>query len=364
MKRSYMRVLTAAVMIACWPSEARDARAGEVQLCLAQAADYSAVYPTTTFPVGSTEDVAAVVRLSSGESYRTLVATWTVIEAGNGPRNQVINKVTVPMQGKDRAVVHMRSKAGPLPPGKYRLDVAANDKPWRSLEFAVAPVEPPVVRAPDSLLPLKPGTVWRYAFVQQFAPGVRPTLPPGTKLESDGTLRATLEKSAAGQDDLGVHIQARRNGALVEEEWWKLTDAGLVVTKLKSGGEEQTFDPPGALWPWPLKTPRRWEYEIDASLKQTFRMWGPVSLKGPSGTAPGYVVLMQQPSQPIALSGRTAIPPRRRHGPGGGGPGTQRRHADALGERADAEAMTAPQRARSLERASPAPHSSPASHPR
>jgi hypothetical protein len=31
-------------------------------------------------------------------------------------------------------------------------------------------------------------------------------------------------------------------------------------------------------------------------------MWGPVPLKGPAGGAPGYVVLMQQPSEPIALS--------------------------------------------------------------
>jgi hypothetical protein len=302
MKRPYARLLAAALMLACFPVDARDARASEVQLCLAQAADYSAVYPTTAFPVGSTEEVAAVVRLGQGESYRNLVATWTAVEAGNATRNQVINKVTVPMQRLDRAVVHMRSKAGPLPAGKYRLEVMADGKPLRNLDFVVAPVEPPVVRAPDAMLPLKPGTVWRYSFVQQFAPGVRPTLPPGTKLESDGTLRATLEKTATGQDNTGVHIQARRNGVIVEEEWWKLTEAGLVVTKLKSDGEEQTFDPPGALWPWPPKTPRRWEYEIDASLKQTFRMWGPVAVNGPSGSAPGYVVLMQQPSQPIALS--------------------------------------------------------------
>jgi hypothetical protein len=289
------------VGLACLPLGAR-ADAGEVQLCLAQAADYSAVYPTTSFPVGSTEEVAAVVRLSQGESYRSLVATWIAVEAGNAPRNQVINKVTVPMQRLDRAVVHMRSKGRPLPPGKYQLDVTADGKPWRRLDFVVSPVEPPVVRAPDAMLPLEPGTVWRYAFEQQFAPGVRPTLPPGTKLDGDGRLRATLEKTAAAQDSMGVHIETRRNGVIVEEEWWRLTDAGLVVTKLKSGGEEQTFDPPGTIWPWPLKTPRRWDYEIDTSLKQTFRMWGPVPVKGPAGTASGYVVLMQQPSKPIALS--------------------------------------------------------------
>lgn len=301
MKRWYRCLVAAAIGIVCLDPGAR-AAAADLQLCLARAADYSPVYPTTSFPAGSTEEVAAVVRLSQGESYRNLVATWTAVEAGNAPRNQVINKVTVPMQRLDRAVVHMRSKGGPLPPGKYRLDVTADGNPWQRLDFVVSPVEPPAVRAPDAMLPLKPGTVWRYTFEQQFAAGVRPELPPGTKLDGDGRLRAALEKTAAGQDGMGTHIETRRNGVVVEEEWWKLTDAGLVVTKLKSGDEEQTFDPPGAIWPWPLKTPRRWQYDIDASSKQTFRMWGPVPVRGPAGLTPGYVVLMQQPSKPIALS--------------------------------------------------------------
>jgi len=31
-------------------------------------------------------------------------------------------------------------------------------------------------------------------------------------------------------------------------------------------------------------------------------MWGPVMLKGPAGEAPGYVVLMQQPSPGIVVT--------------------------------------------------------------
>jgi hypothetical protein len=301
MKRWCAAVL-AAVGIVCLQPGIPTAGAAELQLCLAQAADYSAVYPTTTFPVGSTEEVAAVVRLGQGEGFRNLMATWTAVEAGNAPRNQVINKVTIPIHRKDRAVIHLRSKGGPLPPGKYRLEVTADGKPWRLLDFVVAPVQPPAVAAPEAMMPLKPGTVWRYTFEQQFAAGVRPSLPAGTKLDPDGRLRATIEKTAAGQDAGGVHIETRRGGAIVEEEWWKLTDAGLVVTKLRSDGEEQTFDPPSPIWPWPLKTPRRWHFDIDTSVKQTFRMWGPVPLGGPAGGAPGYVVLMQQPSEPIALS--------------------------------------------------------------
>jgi hypothetical protein len=275
-----------------------------LQLCLAGAADYSPVYPTTSFPVGSTEEVTAVVRLAKGESYRNLGATWTAVDVGKaGPPNQVINKATIPIARLDRASIHMRSKAGPLPPGKYRLDVTADGKPWRSAEFHVAPVQASEVGQPGDLVPLKPGTVWQYAFEQQFAPGVRPQLPPGMALDPDGRLRAPLTKTAAGADGMGTHIVSRRGNVVVEEEWWKLTDAGLVVTKIKSGDEEGTFEPPAPIWPWPLKTPRRWQYEpADKSFKQTFRMWGPVMLKGPAGEAPGYIVLMQQPSPDVGLS--------------------------------------------------------------
>jgi hypothetical protein len=122
-------------------------------------------------------------------------------------------------------------------------------------------------------------------------------------LDPDGRFRAPLTKTAAGADGMGTHIVSRRGNVVVEEEWWKLTDAGLVVTKIKSGDEEDTFEPPAPIWPWPLKTPRRWQYEpADKSFKQTFRMWGPVMLKGPAGEAPGYIVLMQQPSPDVGLS--------------------------------------------------------------
>ncbi|HXG03488.1 MAG TPA: hypothetical protein VNO23_08770 [Candidatus Binatia bacterium] len=282
---------------------AGEAGSAPLQLCLAEAADYSPVYPTRTFPAGSTEEVAAVVRLPQGASPQGLVATWSVVDVGAAaPPNQVINKTTIPVAGRDRAAIHLRSRGGALPPGKYRLDVTADGKPWRSVEFTVVAMPAAEVRRPADLLPLQPGTTWTYRFEQQFAPGVRPQLPPGLRLDPDGRLRATIRKRAVGQDEMGVHIESRRNDMVVEEEWWKVTDAGLVVTRLKSGGEDQTFDPPGPIWPWPLKTPRRWSHELGPSLKQTFRMWGPVPVKAPAGQVPGFVVLMQQPSQPIALS--------------------------------------------------------------
>jgi hypothetical protein len=281
---------------------AKGAAGPELQLCLAAAADYSPVYPARVFPADTTREVTAVVRLGKGESYKKLDASWIAVDVPKTPAGHVISRVTLPVRG-DRGAIHVRAGGRGLPAGRYKLDVAADGKPWRTVEFSVAPIEAPQVKRPADLLPFKPGTVWRYAFEQEFAPGVKFDLPPGEKLDADGRLRTTLTRTAVANESLGLHIETRRNNLLVEEEWWKLTDAGLVVTKLKSGGEESTFDPPGRLWPWPLKMPQRWTFRPPGMpFTQTFRMWGPVPVKGPGGEAPGYVMLMEQPSKPIALS--------------------------------------------------------------
>jgi hypothetical protein len=305
MKPSLMLSL-AALFIAHVPAHAqpaaKPAAGSELELGLAAAADYSPVYPTRVFPAGSTSEVTAVVRLGKEESYKNLEANWIAVEVPKAAANQVISKMTLPVRG-DRGAMHMRAGARGLPAGKYKLEVTADGTPWRSLEFAVEPIEAPQVKQPADLLPFKPGTVWRYAFEQQFAPGVKYELPPGEKLDADGRVRVTLTRTAVANDSQGLHIETRRNDRLVEEEWWQLGDAGLVVTKLKSGGQENTFDPPGRLWPWPLKMPQRWTYKPPGMpFTQTFRMWGPVPVKSPAAEGLGYVLLMEQPSKPIALS--------------------------------------------------------------
>ncbi len=273
-----------------------------LEVCLAAAADYSPVYPTRVFPAGATNEVAAVLRLRSGESYPAMTATWVAVDVPGTPPGFVIRTIDMDVRGRDRAVVRVNHPEGLLP-GRYRLDITAGTKPWKSAEFAVAPIAAAEVKHPRELLPLTPGTVWRYTFTQEFGRNIRPNLPPGMKLDADGKLRATLTKRATKTDNVGTQIETRRNNVLVEEEWWQLTDAGLVIAKIKSDGDESTFSPPQSLWPWPLKTPKEWFFEPeDKSFKQHWRLWGPVRIRGPAGAAPGYVVLMEQPSPQIDLS--------------------------------------------------------------
>jgi hypothetical protein len=233
-----------------------------------------------------------------------LTAIWTAVDVGNAaPRNLVINKTDMDMMARDRAAARMRSRAGALPSGKYRLDVTADGKPWRSVEFSVAPLPQSDVTQPTDLMPLSAGTVWRYTFAQQFSESIKSRLPAGMKLDPEGKLRAELTKTATGADKTGTHIESRRDNVLVEEEWLQLTKAGLVVAQVRRGDEISTMDPPSVIWPWPLKTPQEWFYEApDKSFKQRYRMWGPVPIKGPVGEAPGYVVLMDQPSPDVSLT--------------------------------------------------------------
>ena len=298
----WMSLLLLAHLVVTPPAWAQAKPGASLEICLAGAADYTPVYPTSVFPAGATKEVTAVVRLGRGESYPTMTATWIAVEVPGTRPNFMINKIDMDLKGKDRAAVRFNHPEGLLA-GKYRLEGATGGRPWKSAEFSVTPLASPEVKQPGDLFPMNPGTVWRYTFTQEFGRNIRPRLPAGMKLAADGKLRASMTKTATKTDSVGTHIESRRNNELVEEEWWRLTDAGLVVAQMKSGDEVSTFDPPHPIWPWPLKTPREWSYEApDKSFTQKFRMWGPVPIKGPPGTAQGYVVLMEQPSPSIALS--------------------------------------------------------------
>jgi len=307
MKRAGLSILllaAAGFAAAQGPKAGAVAREGAwLEVCLTEAADYSAVYPAKVLPSGgATREVAAVLRLGKGESYSTMNAAWIAAEVPGTKPGFVINRIEMDLRGKDRAVVRFKHPQGLLA-GKYRVEITAQGKPWKNSEFRLAPVAAPEVSRPTDLVALTPGTVRRYALTQEFGRNVRPTRPPGVKLDADGRFRASVTETVVKADALGAHIETRQNNVLADEEWLRLTDAGLVIVKIRSGGEESSFDPPHTLWPWPLTTPKEWFYEPeDKSYRQRFRMWGPVAIKGPAGEGPGYVVLMEQPSSDVALS--------------------------------------------------------------
>jgi hypothetical protein len=268
------------------------------------------VYPTNAFASG-TAQVFATVRLDGHAPVKKVSCAWIEVDVGSAaPANYAI--ATADLEpGNGQRVRFKYSQPRPMPDGRYRLEVMADGKALGQAAFAIGrgagAAKSSVsdqVKDPSEMLPLKRGQVWTYDFVQEAGPGAKLVLEdvaPG----ADGKLRAEVSDTVASADDHGSHLELRRNGKLVFEEWWTLTGAGLSATRRKSAGDEpQAMDPPQVLWGWPLKTPRSWTYEpADHSYQQTYQMWGPVAVKDAAGVErSGYVVLTRQAAGPSAIT--------------------------------------------------------------
>ncbi len=213
------------------------------------------------------------------------------------PPNSLAGDNDLTLDGNTTAGVLRLELMKGFPSGKYRLDVTADGKPWKSIAFDV--VQGPGgagLASLQALIPLAKGKAWTYAFVQE-AGGIMKIskAPPGATLGHDGKVRATVTVMVVGSEAQGVHLSWARGGVPFSEEWWRLTDGGLAALKRKVGGETTSFDPPQIFFPWPVDKASSWEYASrDGSLRQNYRIWGPVPVKGPNGEAPGYVVLVEQ----------------------------------------------------------------------
>jgi hypothetical protein len=63
------------------------------------------------------------------------------------------------------------------PPGKYRLDVLADGKPWKSTEFTILAAGEIKLQNPEDLFPMVQGTVWVYDHVMAAGEGMKVSLP-------------------------------------------------------------------------------------------------------------------------------------------------------------------------------------------
>lgn len=278
-----------------------------LQLCLTEAADYSPVYPTQVFP-SNVREVAAVAHLAPSESYKVMTGTWVAVDVGKAaPPNTQVAKADITIDTMKKLAFRL-TVMGAMPVGKYRLDVLADGKPWKSTEFTVVEAaKAPDMKKPEDLLPLRQGQIWTYAFVQQPGGGAKITLP-GVTPDAEGKFRATVTMAVADRDAAGTRLDLKRNGALVFQEWWQLDENGLASTQRKAVNpqakdalEDLTqnpilkLDPPQLLLRWPLSAPQTWTYTPkDGAYSQTLRLWGPLPIKGPSGEASGYLVFLQQ----------------------------------------------------------------------
>ena len=257
-----------------------------VELGLALAADgASVVYPTRVFPAG-TPEVIVVVRLG-GQLVRELQAMWVAVDVPGANPGAILWKASHAPQGAWGVQLRL---AGPLRPGKYRLDVETDGTLWQSADFAaIEPAGAPEVRRPEDLLPLRPGTRWTYDRVREESPQGS---PPGKLV----TTRDTVTWTARETDARGTRAERLFGGNPAGEQWWRLSPRGLELTASRVPGQGvQAIDPPKLLWAFPPTAMRAWQWQSarEARDQQGFRMWGQVPVQGPNGVAPGSIVLVE-----------------------------------------------------------------------
>lgn len=269
----------------------------QLQPALAHAADYSPVYPLSTYPAG-TREVLVVFRLGANESFRTVTGQLIAADIGAAaPPNFPVARAEMKSHSLDRGNFDF-SLPRPFPPGRYRLDVTGDGTAWTSVEFAVAPGEreaTPSLSAGE-VVPLGDGQSWSYDFLIETGPGVNLTLDAPLKPDADGKFHGTVIDRVVGHDSAGAHLQMQL-AINPLEEWWQVGAKGLVLTQRKIQGETFVVDPPQLILPWPPKTPQSWDWrpkDRTILVRQTSHLWGPLPVEGPNGASPGYVLLVQE----------------------------------------------------------------------
>lgn len=295
MKRFTPVIVLAALLVSVRVAVAEPRSREALVTCLAADANHEPIWPTKSFPV-SGKQMVCVFRLGDDDSFTELTSKWVAVDVGDAaPANTLIAEGDLNLQGQKSGKLRY-SQPGPLPVGKYRLDVLGDGKPWKSVEFEVAADPEPLQVKPAELLPLKEGKTWTYELVQEPGPGVKLSAA-GEKLDKDGKLRATVTIAVAKVDKGGAEVVVKRNGKTITREWWSLDAKGMSATRRQAGAEAVArLDPPQPLLPVGQSVYSSWTYTPkDRSFTQSGQIWAALPIKGTADDEePGYLTVMEQ----------------------------------------------------------------------
>jgi len=287
--------------------------AQNVQIALDGAADLSPVYPTSKIPANAGQ---IVVLFTYGDQQHHFVETniTPITAVGKFTINREAQTQVIAFGTGSRFLIR-HSFIGDLPVGRWRLTVTIDNKPFGSQEFDVVPAAAPlkVSSAIDLAGSLTKGTEWTSEVRAPFEPrpGLKMDLDGITKADPQGWLRTTAVRKVVALEPEGAPADMYRSGKLNTSVWTIVTDKGIAVTKVITGGEEATFQPPELMIAWPVSefhTSWRWhDNRQKPEFGDRFEMWGPLPIKTPNGEAPGYVVLqnMTDESNSTLIAGST-----------------------------------------------------------
>jgi hypothetical protein len=273
-------ITTAALTVSsAWADEG-----GALTPCLSAAADYSAGWPTTVFPAGG-KRMVAVFQLGEGEKFEKLSSRWVVVDVGDAaPAGKELGKTDLELKGSRRGRFQYTQDV-PLPVGKYRLDVQADGKPWRSADLTVAPdVAPIELKSAAELLSLKEGQTWEYESIAWAG--------NGASSGPDAKVRQRFTVTIGPKEEAGWRVDITASGKTMGQAWWQLTDEGLVLTQMKDGDKVAKVEPPRLLVPLPKQLPMFWSWQAkDGSDKHDCQAWGPFTVSPPlAKPVRGYLI--------------------------------------------------------------------------
>lgn len=253
-----------------------------------------------------------VFRFAAGETFKSFTGQLVATDVGNvAPPNFHVARAELKSRIGDRGNFRF-TLPHPFPPGRYRIDVSGDGRPWKSAEFTVAEASAATPLPPVSeVVPLSDGQSWSYDFLLETGPGVHLTLE-NARAGTDGKFRGTETERILDHDVAGARMELRLGPAPLEE-WLRIGSKGVVITQRKIQGQLFVFDPPQLILPWPPHAPQNWDWrhkDRTVGIHQTGHMWGPFQVIGPKGPAPGFVVLTQEqePNSPLITFERHYVP--------------------------------------------------------
>lgn len=263
------------------------AAAQDLRMALDAAADFTPVYEFTKLP-GNIRQIVAIADLSDPKPQR-LLATFIAVDSG-----EKLGEISYPVRNDAHVVFRYAAQKDWLA-GKYRVDVAADGKAWRSAAWEVVAPAPDVPAASaKTVMPLQPGTSWPMAFVAWASPGIKVSAPPNITPEPGGKYRLDARVTVTAADSDSAHLRYTRDGRLAQEEVWQIGDAGIGIRQQRRGDKVTDFNPPLPVVPFPLHGPHaEWEWRSNADVRK-FQLWGPLPLGGLEHDRLGYVILMRQ----------------------------------------------------------------------
>jgi hypothetical protein len=302
------------------PATAPIASAQNVQLALDGAADLSPVYATAKIPANARQLVA--VFTYDDQQQHKITTQITPISA---PGKFTINsqgQAEVIASGDGTRFLVRHGFLSDLPVGQCRLALAVKDKPFGSQKCEVVPAAVPLkLTSPVELMgSLSKGTEWTSEVRALHEPRRGLKIPFDGVTEADsqsGWLRGTTVTTVVAFDPEGVRTDISRGGKLASSVWTLVTDKGIAVSKVISGGDVQQVDPPELMFDWPgVEFQQTWRWHDNRQKPEfghQFEMWGPLPVKTPNGEAQGYVMLQKIPDSNdptvIASSTETHIMP-------------------------------------------------------